>query len=604
MAALDSNVYKTPSFTALGLKKDKQVKDERDFRGREASATGAERAFGDAQYEVTGARKDVLQEAYNLYSSAATKYEKSGSDVDGKTMKDLASKVNFFAGAGMSMQGEWNKTYADAQANEFVGYSENPEQIQQRYNQRMYDNAEVKTENGKILIKEGDKFVPAEQSSFFSSKINPNNSFLLPKAIQTGKYAIPSAYAEEIKGVITSSQNAEQAIDKATSEFQHRLKSDASFRQDVGLHYYINDLNLIDGKQGVSRGDMRKVDERMLDEEFFGKAVESYLGNIQSSIKNSMSTSAIESNPSYIETIKDTDTEVEMFAIEKVGDIVGVGVAEDGKFYISKQITSGVPPQMVEATGAEIAQIERKLGVSVKGMNKQTESETPQQTQQPQQIQESEPEVEEVKQMLPKQEEVKGTEGDSLGLGFTPETGRAAPADTESNVASVESNVASVKISPNIDFNTDSVEKVMAHWTTDQGREKSEITPQMIIGVSNKYNIPVEVTMAMLATEGNFGTSERQVKTKNPFNWGNTTSGDDKSGKEQDKFNKYYDTWEEGIDAWGEGFSRLYRPESGNWSELWEKEFVRKDGKRYATDKNYEKTIASIVNKTIPKYAA
>tara|TARA_R110000823_G_scaffold188842_2_gene320802 strand:- start:2012 stop:3826 length:1815 start_codon:yes stop_codon:yes gene_type:complete len=604
MAALDSNVYKTPSFTALGLKKDKQVKDERDFRGREASATGAERAFGDAQYEVTGARKDVLQEAYNLYSGAATKYEKSGSDVDGKTMKDLASKVNFFAGAGMSMQGEWNKTYADAQANEFVGYSENPEQIQQRYNQRMYDNAEVKTENGKILIKEGDKFVPAEQSSFFSSQINPNNSFLLPKAIQTGKYAIPSAYAEEIKGVITSSQNAEQAIDKATSEFQHRLKSDASFRQDVGLHYYINDLNLIDGKQGVSRGDMRKVDERMLDEEFFGKAVESYLGNIQSSIKNSMSTSAIESNPSYIETIKDTDTEVEMFAIEKVGDIVGVGVAEDGKFYISKQITSGVPPQMVEATGAEIAQIERKLGVSVKGMNKQTESETPQQTQQPQQIQESEPEVEEVKQMLPKQEEVKGTEGDSLGLGFTPETGRAAPADTESNVASVESNVASVKISPNIDFNTDSVEKVMAHWTTDQGREKSEITPQMIIGVSNKYNIPVEVTMAMLATEGNFGTSERQVKTKNPFNWGNTTSGDDKSGKEQDKFNKYYDTWEEGIDAWGEGFSRLYRPESGNWSELWEKEFVRKDGKRYATDKNYEKTIASIVNKTIPKYAA
>ena len=597
MAALDSNVYKTPSFTALGLKKDKQVKDERDFRGREASATGAERAFGDAQYEVTGARKDVLQEAYNLYSGAATKYEKSGSDVDGKTMKDLASKVNFFAGAGMSMQGEWNKTYADAQANEFVGYSENPEQIQQRYNQRMYDNAEVKTENGKILIKEGDKFVPAEQSSFFSSQINPNNSFLLPKAIQTGKYAIPSAYAEEIKGVITSSQNAEQAIDKATSEFQHRLKSDASFRQDVGLHYYINDLNLIDGKQGVSRGDMRKVDERMLDEEFFGKAVESYLGNIQSSIKNSMSTSAIESNPSYIETIKDTDTEVEMFAIEKVGDIVGVGVAEDGKFYISKQITSGVPPQMVEATGAEIAQIERKLGVSVKGMNKQTESETPQQTQQPQQIQESEPEVEEVKQMLPKQEEVKGTEGDGLGLGFTPETGRAAPADAESNVASV-------KISPNIDFNTDSVEKVMAHWTTDQGRKKSEITPQMIIGVSNKYNIPVEVTMAMLATEGNFGTSERQVKTKNPFNWGNTTSGDDKSGKEQDKFNKYYDTWEEGIDAWGEGFSRLYRPESGNWSELWEKEFVRKDGKRYATDKNYEKTIASIVNNTIPKYAA
>lgn len=220
-----------------------------------------------------------------------------------------------------------------------------------------------------------------------------------------------------------------------------------------------------------------------------------------------------------------------------------------------------------------------------------------QQSQQPteQDKEELTPETEEVKQMLPSTQEIKGTEGDGLGLGFTPKTGRAAPDNTE---------IASVKISPDINFNANSVEKVIAHWTTDQGREKSPITPSMIIGVSNKYDIPVEITMAMLATEGNFGIGARQKKTKNPFNWGNTTGGDTKSGKEQDKFNKYYETWEEGIDAWGEGFSRLYRPENGDWSKLWEKEFVRKDGKRYATDKNYEKTISTIINKTIPKYAS
>ena len=429
MAALDPNVYKTPSFTELGMKKDKQVAAERDFRAKETAATGAESAFGTAQYELTGVRKDVLQGAYDTFSEAAIKYQKSGSESDKKAMRDLANKVNFFSGAGMAMQGEWNNTYAQAKANEFTGYAESPESIQERYNNRMFDKTEVKTENGQILVKEGDKFVPAEQSSFFSSKINPNNSFLLPKAVQTGKFVLPTSYTEEIKGVLKSSSSPEQAISKATSEFTHRLKNDPAFRQDVGMHYAISELGIIDGKQGISRDDVRKVEERMQDEDFFNKAVESYLGNIESTIKNTMGGSAIQSNPSYIESVKvgDSTTDVEMFAIEKVGDILGVGMGEDGTFYISKQIASGVPPQTVKASDAELAQIERKLGVSVRSMAKEEEV-----VKQPaeQAKEEITPEAEEVKQMLPSMQEVKGTEGDGLGLGFTPQTGRAAPADS------------------------------------------------------------------------------------------------------------------------------------------------------------------------------
>ena len=241
-------------------------------------------------------------------------------------MKDLANKVNFFSGAGMAMQGEWNNTYAQAKANEFAGYAESPESIQERYNNRMFDKTEVKTENGQILVKEGDKFVPAEQSSFFSSKINPNNSFLIPKSVQTGKFVLPTSYTEEIKGVLKSSSSPEQAISKATSEFTYRLKNDPAFRQDVGMHYAISELRIIDGKQGISRDDVRKVEERMQDEDFFNKAVESYLNNIESTIKNTMGGSAIQSNPSYVESVKvgDSTTDVEMFAIEKVGDILSV----------------------------------------------------------------------------------------------------------------------------------------------------------------------------------------------------------------------------------------------------------------------------------------
>lgn len=433
MAALDPNVYKTPSFTELGMKKDKQVAAERDFRAKETAATGAESAFGTAQYELTGVRKDVLQGAYDTFSEAAIRYQKSGSDADKKAMRDLANKVNFFSGAGMAMQGEWNNTYATAKANEFAGYAESPESIQERYNNRMFDKTEVKKENGQILVKEGDKFVPAEQSSFFSSKINPNNSFLLPKAVQTGKFVLPTSYTEEIKGVLKSSSSPEQAISKATSEFTHRLKNDPSFRQDVGMHYAISELGIIDGKQGISRDDIRQVEERMQNEDFFNKAVESYLGNIESTIKNTMGGSSITANPSYIESVKvgDSTTDVEMFAIEKVGDILGVGMAEDGKFYISKQIAAGVPPQTVEASQAELAQIERKLGVSVRSMAKEEEV-VEQQSQQPteQAKEELTSEAEEVKLMLPSMQKIKGTEGDGLGLGFTPQTGRAAPAES------------------------------------------------------------------------------------------------------------------------------------------------------------------------------
>jgi hypothetical protein len=432
MAALDPNVYKTPSFTELGMKKDKQVAAERDFRAKEATSTGAESAFGTAQYELTGARKDVLQGAYDLFSEAAVKYQKSGSDSDKKAMKDLANKVNFFSGAGMAMQGEWNNTYATAKANEFAGYSDSPETIQQSYNSRMFDNVETKKENGQILVKEGDRFVPAEQSSYFSSRINPNNSFLIPKAVKTGKYVIPNAYVEEIKGVIKSSSNADEAIKKGRSEFFHRLENDPAFRQDVGMHYGIKGVGIIDGKQGYSREDTRKIDSRMQDEEFFNTAVQSYLSNIESTIRNTMASSPVESNPSYMESVKSGDgtLDVEMFAIEKVGDIVGVGVTDDGEFFVTKNIGAGVPSQTIKASESELAQIERKLGVSVRGMAKGDEpkQEQPQQTQETQE--QLSPEAEEVKLMLPSMQKIKGTEGDALGLGFTPQTGRAAPADS------------------------------------------------------------------------------------------------------------------------------------------------------------------------------
>ena len=450
--SLDTNVYKTPSFTAMGMQKDREVKAERDYRESKIDATGAEDAFQSAKYEVTGVRKGVLQEAYNLYAEAAQKYEQSGSDADKKLMKQYANEVNFYAGAGMTMQGSWNKSYAEAVANEFEGYSESPEAITQRYQQRINDNAEIKVENGQILIKEGDKFVPAGQSSYFSTEINPNNSFLIQKKVETGKYILPSALLSDVKGVLTSSSSPDQAYAKAEAEFRHRLKVDPSFRQDVGTQYAISELGIIDGKQGLSREDLRKVNERMQDDEFFNSAVESYLGGLQTTIKSQFGGSSIASNPSYNETVGDVG--VKMFSIDKVGDIIGVGQGVDGNYYVTKSIGSGAPPQTVAATEAEIAQIENKLGTSVRNMgtsqSQQTQEPTVQQTKEApvseQQTEAKEQPAQDAPDIeMPKEEEaIQKTENDPLGLGLNiqepaaqtnREMGVAPPAPSATEVA-------------------------------------------------------------------------------------------------------------------------------------------------------------------------
>lgn len=430
MATLDTNVYKTPSFTQIGMEKDKQVKAERDFRGKEVAAGGAEKAYQAAQHKVTGSRKNVLQDGYDVFSKASIQYQKTGSDADKKIMNEAQGQLNYFAEAGMTMQRSFNDAYTEAQSNGFEGYSELPEQIQQRYQARVNDSVETKIENGKVLVKEGDTFVPAQESSYYASTgLNQNNSFTIPKAVKTGKYWVASSFTKELSGVMKSSKTTTEAKEKMLSEFQHRIESDPAMLQDVGAHYMIKDLNLIDGKQAPSSSDMSMIRERMQNPEFLEKAMQSYVDDMNSSIDNNMSGGgSMEDGYSYMENIKGSDAQVEMFTIDKVGDITGIGQAEDGSFYISKQIGVG-SPTMVKAADSEVAMISKKLGYDIR-QELDDKTEEPQQTEeQPQQTQEADPEVEEVMQMLPKQEEVKGTEGDGLGLGFTPQTGRAAPAD-------------------------------------------------------------------------------------------------------------------------------------------------------------------------------
>jgi len=364
---IDPNIYKTPSFTELGMKKDIQVKAQREERQKETGFDMAEDSWNKAQYLLTGARKNVAQEAWNLFSEAEIAYEKTGSDSDKKKAKELQAQLMFFVGAGATMQKTWNQEYANAQSAEFAGYAESPEEIQKKYSSRINDNTDVKIENGQIMIKEGDNFVPANQSSYFSTEINPNNSFLIPKAVQTGKYVLPGSYLEEIKGIIPSSTSKEEATKKAASEFYRRLKNDPSFRQDIGMHYAISELGIIDGKQGISRENIRDISQRMEDQEYFQAATQSYLKNILSGVDVRFGSTALTNAPSYNEsiTVDGKQIDVTLKSIEKVGNIIGVGQDKDGNFFVTKDI--GDVRKTFPATDSELAEIERELGFSIRG---------------------------------------------------------------------------------------------------------------------------------------------------------------------------------------------------------------------------------------------
>ena len=148
----------------------------------------------------------------------------------------------------------------------------------------------------------------------------------------------------------------------------------------------------------------------------------------------------------------------------------------------------------------------------------------------------------------------------------------------------------------------ETVQKAFDRWNANV-----PVEPEVWIEISNKFGIPVELMIAMAAAEGDVGRGDRQVITKNFFNWGNTTKGDNlpTGSEEQDKYNTYFKTWEDGLKTWADGLVRMYRPDSGDWSELWSGDdtFVTQrktpkaaKGSRYAEGKDYESKIKEILD--------
>lgn len=154
-----------------------------------------------------------------------------------------------------------------------------------------------------------------------------------------------------------------------------------------------------------------------------------------------------------------------------------------------------------------------------------------------------------------------------------------------------------------IDLNTPEgytkYKEICDKFISEKGANPLRITGDMLARAAtdvykstNRYVSP-ELALSQLVQEGGIGNSNissRPIRTKNPYNVGNTETGSKNFNSVQDAINAYFrliadDYLDEDIDS----------------DDLIDY-FVNKDEKRYASDLNYETNLKSIANMIKNKY--
>jgi len=287
---LGTTVFQVPKLGETGFRID-QVNEQKRKQAqqqleKEVAATGAEKAYMENAMGLTGIYKQVADAGFQAFQQAAVEYEKTGSSTAEARMKQAAAELSYAVNAGTSILGTAGDEYVKNKANGFKDVALSPEEASELYTGFVNRTGEVIVKNGRVMVKDGDSFVPAVESTYLQSSVNLNNSMILPRVIKQGTYVDPEAFIKDVSGAISAGSSPANAQSRVNTLFDEKMK-DPNFQADILTAYAISKddgLGMVDDPSKLSADKYNEIQQMASNEEIVMQAENWYRERVLNSV--------------------------------------------------------------------------------------------------------------------------------------------------------------------------------------------------------------------------------------------------------------------------------------------------------------------------------
>jgi len=287
---LGTTVFQVPKLGETGFRID-QVNEQKRKQAhqqleKEVAATGAEKAYMENAMGLTGIYKQVADAGFQAFQQAAVEYEKTGSSTAEARMKQAAAELSYAVNAGTSILGTASDEYVKNKANGFKDVALSPEEASELYTGFVNRTGEVIVKNGRVMVKDGDSFVPAVESTYLQSSVNLNNSMILPRVIKQGTYVDPEAFIKDVSGAISAGSSPTNAQSRVNTLFDEKMK-DPNFQADILTAYAISKddgLGMVDDPTKLSAEKYNEIQQMASNEEIVMQAENWYRERVLNSV--------------------------------------------------------------------------------------------------------------------------------------------------------------------------------------------------------------------------------------------------------------------------------------------------------------------------------
>ena len=258
-------VFEVPKLGETGFKIDQtyaaQEAARRKALEKKPTVANAEKEYYASIDKLKGVyRQSVQMQFDNVFRPAAIDYYQTGSQGDLSRMEAAAAQLNDMITQGTAILENAGDTYRKGKDNGFEGFTENPLEASQSYTDWVNRTGDVVFKDGKVMIRDGEGYIPALSSTYYGTEINPNNAFMYTPKADLGKYVNPENFVKEQSVAISKSSTLQDAIDRVILMYNKRFAnaSDVEFANDVLGSYLISDDGLA---QDVAPDDLPDLPE-------------------------------------------------------------------------------------------------------------------------------------------------------------------------------------------------------------------------------------------------------------------------------------------------------------------------------------------------------